>query len=182
MRRMMNVAILLVIMAAAAFTITPAKAQQGKDALPAPLPSQITAAKKVFVANAGPEGAFLYSGGPQRFYNQFYSALKGWGRYELVGTPAEADLVFEIRSSNPFIGEEIYPHPTTGIPVTDPQLRLAIIDPGTRITLWAFVAHVEPARLQGNRDKNFDQAVNYLVNDLRNIAGLPPAATATGKN
>ena len=30
-------------------------------------------------------------------YNEFYAAMKSWGRYELVSSPADADMVFEIR-------------------------------------------------------------------------------------
>ena len=30
-------------------------------------------------------------------YNRFSAAMKSWGRYELVASPAEAGLVFEIR-------------------------------------------------------------------------------------
>lgn len=173
MRRIMKAITLFVVITACAISDVPANAQQAKEVPLAPLPAQISAAKKVFIANAWPAGAFLYNGGPNRFYNQFYAAIKDWGRYELVRSPAEADLVFEIGSSNPFIGEEISGRPASGRALTDPQLHLAIIDPSTRITLWAFIEHVEPALLQGNRDKNFDQALNYLVNDLRNISGSP---------
>ena len=41
--------------------------------------------------------AVSYSGGPDRAYNEFYAAMKTWGRYELVAAPRDADLVFEIR-------------------------------------------------------------------------------------
>jgi hypothetical protein len=48
--------------------------------------------------------------------------------------------------------------------------------------LWTFTEHVQPALLQGNRDKNFDQAMAALVNDIRNVAGQPaPAAGGTLK-
>jgi hypothetical protein len=57
---------------------------------------------------------------------------------------------------------------------------LVILDPGTRVTLWVFTEHIVPAILLSNRDKNFDQALNYLVNDLRNVAGQPVAG-ANGK-
>jgi hypothetical protein len=73
--------------------------QQPTDA--APVPAQIMAAKKVFVSNAGeernPAGDLDFSGGPDRAYNQFYAAIKNWGQYEVVATPADADLVLEIR-------------------------------------------------------------------------------------
>src|SRR5262249_58085013 len=67
----------------------------------APIPAQILSAKKVFIANAGGDESRFdapgYTGGPDRFYNEFYAGAKSWGRYELVSTPAEADLIFEIQ-------------------------------------------------------------------------------------
>ena len=159
------------------------RAQQARDVLPAPLPAQIYSGKKVFVSNAGGDNNHLYSGEPARLYNQFYAALKSWGRYELAASPAEADLVLEISFSNPFIGD--YSAGTGGQAsvfgrgLSDPQFRLVILDPGTRVTLWVFTEHIEHALLQGNRDKNFDQALNYLMNDLRNVAGSPPVAAAS---
>lgn len=186
MRRMTKVVILVGLMTAAAFTITPAKAQQGKDPLPAPLPSQIVNGRKVFISNAGGDSHNLYNGGPDRLYNQFYAGIKNWGRYELVGSPAEADLVFEVSLANPFVGEYVgggggQTSVFSDRSATDPRFRLVILDPRTRVTLWVFTEHIKPALLQGNRDKNFEQGVNYLVNDLRNLAGLPPAATANSK-
>ena len=162
------------------------EAQQAKDLLPAPLPSQITSGRKVFISNAGGDSNGLYSGGPNRLYNQFYAAMKSWGRYELVDNPATADLVFEINFLNPFVGENVsgggLGHaPVTGRSVNDPQFRLVVLDPGTRVILWVFTGHIESALLQGNRDKNFDQALVYLVNDLRNIAGQPVASSQNTK-
>ena len=76
-------------------------AQQPKQVPPAPISAQILVAKKVFVANAGGEAPWKdnaqFNGGVDRSYSQFYGALKTWGRYELVGAPADADLLFEIR-------------------------------------------------------------------------------------
>ena len=152
----------------------PTRAQQAHEVLPAPLPAQIVAGRKVFISNGGGDSDGLYSGEPRRLYDQFYAAIKSWGRYQIVSSPAEADLAFEISSSNPLIVEQIHGRPVLG------RLRLAIIDPATRITLWVFIEHVEVAALQGNRDKNFDEAFNHLVNDLRNLAGQP-AASANSK-
>lgn len=103
-----------------------------------------------------------------------------------AGSPAEADLVFEIGFTNPFIEEHVSGGGGTGLsvssrPVSDSQFRLVIIDPGTRINLWVFTEHIAPALLQGNRDKNFDQALNSLVNDLRNVAGQPVATASSGQ-
>src|SRR5579871_6507605 len=81
-----------------AFTPT-AKAQQSKGITPAPIPAQIGAAKKVFVSNAGGESfgtvmeQTVFNGGPDRPYNQFYTGLDGWHRYDLVSSPSDADIV-----------------------------------------------------------------------------------------
>jgi hypothetical protein len=164
-----------------------ARAQQTKTILPAPFPAQITSGKKVFVSNAGGDTNGLFSGEPRRLYDQFYSTLKSWGRYELAGSPAEADLVFEICFTNLFVGEQVSggggtagnSSSVSSRPVSDPQFRLVIIDPGTRVILWAFTQHIAPALLKGNRDKNFDQALSFLVNDLRNMAGQPAVASVS---
>jgi hypothetical protein len=156
---------------------------QAKVVPPGPFPAQITGGKKVFVSNAGGDTNGLYGGEPRRLYDQFYAALKSWGRYELVGGPAEADLVFEIGFSDPFVQEDVSGTggSVSSRPVSDPQFRLTIIDPGTRIILWVFTEHIEHALLKGNRDKNFDQALNFLVNDLRNVAGQPIASASNSQ-
>ena len=76
-------------------------AAQTKPIAAAPIPVQISAAKKAFVANAGgEERAYdepFFGGGPSRAYNQFYAAMLSSGRFELVPAPAEADILLEIR-------------------------------------------------------------------------------------
>jgi len=184
MQKIIKLKILFGAIAAACALEPNVRAQQARDVLPAPLPAQIYSGKKAFVANAGGDNNHLYSGEPERLYNQFYAALKSWGRYDLARSPAEADLVLEISFLNPFVGEDVSGGGRTSVSsrsVTDPQFRLAIVDPGTRVTLWVFTEHIQPALLQGNRDKNFDQALNYLVNDLRNVAGQPVAATSNSR-
>jgi hypothetical protein len=59
--------------------------------------------------------------------NAFYAAMKEWGKYTLVFSPAEADLVFEIRFNAPSNGDE-------HVPNNVPQLHLTIYDPKT--ALW----------------------------------------------
>jgi hypothetical protein len=146
-------------------------AQQSKGPAPAPVPPQIAAAQKVFISNAG--GATLetiidetiFHGGPDRPYNQFYAAMKSWGRYELVSSPAEADLVLEISWALTDNGLRL---PVLG------QMRLVVIDPKTHITLWNITEYVQGALLLGNRDKNFDEAMNTVVARLKALTAPPP--------
>lgn len=163
----------------------PCAAQQSKQAPPAPIPSLILTAKKVFIANGGGDESLFdspqYSGGPDRLYNEFYAAMKSWGRYELVGAPEEADLVFEIRLTV-LLPERSEPLGGNNNPAYDSQLHLAIRDLPTHETLWGLTEHAQTAILQGNRDKNFEQALAGILSELRRIAGPAQAAAQSPKN
>jgi hypothetical protein len=142
----------------------------------APLPSQILTAKKVFISNAG--GLLdlnIVSGSPRRDYNQFYAAIQALGRYNLVASPADADLVLQI--SIVYIPRQI------GTEVTPfPSFRLALLDPKTNIALWAmdeFLVDKPGLSMirEKNRDKAFDEAINKLVSDLNALTAQPADAT-----
>src|SRR5262249_58007268 len=77
------------------------KPQEPQVASPgAPVPAQIITGRKAFVSNLRADTSLIlpnhYSGGTDRAYNQFYAAMKGWGRYELVAVPADADLILAL--------------------------------------------------------------------------------------
>lgn len=136
----------------------------------APMPAQVLNGKKVFVANAGEENLSLpigsvLSGSPDRVYNQFYGAVQTLGRYELVSAPADADLIFEIGFT--INGGQL---PEIG------HLRLSIRDPKTNVLLWTFVEYAQTAVRKGNRDKNLDQAMRVIVNELMNLVSPPGTA------
>jgi hypothetical protein len=64
-----------------------AQAKRRKDVPIAPLPSIIVNAQKVFLTNGG---------GSNLAYDAFYSEMKKWGKYQIVGTPDDADLIVEL--------------------------------------------------------------------------------------
>jgi hypothetical protein len=177
MPRLIKLALVSAVLAIASATVPSLRGQNRKESLPAPVPTQVFTARRVFVSNAGGDTLGDYSGGPDRVYNQLYTALKGWGRYELVGVPAEAEMVFEISFAAPTVAESVSGGtritPVSSRPLKDPQFRLAILDLKTHVLLWTFTEHVQPALLQANRDKNFDQAMAAIVNDIKNVAGQP---------
>jgi hypothetical protein len=150
------------------------------QAWPAPLPTQILTAKKVFIANGG--SAFdkeLWSGEPSRHYDEFYGAMKAWGHYGLVGTPAEADLVLQIsiassaRDMNPGFDPWL-------------QVRLALLDPKTNTLLWELDEFIPEKRGHGmwmdnaKLDKEFDDGINRIVAGLKALT-VQPAATNSPK-
>ena len=160
-------------------------AAQTKQDPPGPIPAQIATAKKVFIANAGGDEYRhedpLFSGGPGRSYNQFYAAMKSAGRYELVGSPGDADLIFEIQfvvlTAEPEANRRDW---LASVPF-DPHFRLVIRDPKTNVVLWGFTEHVQWAILQGNRDKNFDQAAARIVAGVQSLAARSVAVAANTK-
>ncbi|MGA3373505.1 MAG: hypothetical protein ABSC48_17280 [Terracidiphilus sp.] len=128
----------------------------------APLPSQILTAKKVFISNTG--GGFdskVWSGGPDRIYNEFYAAMKSGGPYELVPAPADADLVLDVN---------VIPNSVVW------QFRLQVLDPKTRIVLWTRYEPLMITVSQKTRDKNFDDTINKLVDDLKALTAQTVAA------
>jgi hypothetical protein len=133
--------------------------QQVSDA---PVPAQIVSAKRAFISNASGE-AVLPAGTADLTYNEFYSAMKIWGRFDLVASPADADLVFEIR----FVlaaGASI-----NGSAGGDFEFRTAILDPKTHVVLWAFSESVPQAANKTKSRQLFDQALLALVSDLKQL-------------
>jgi len=150
-------------------------AQPPKGLAPAPVPAQIASAHKIFISNAGGESfetiidQTVFNGGPDRPYNQFYAAMTDWGRYEVVSSPADADVAIEISWALIDTGLRL---PVLG------QLRLTLIDPKTHVTLWNLSQDVRGAILLSNRDKNFDQAMTTIVNRMK-ILATPNAGAAS---
>lgn len=151
---------------------TPARAQESASA---PVPAQLITAGKIFVSNAGGDidpntrrlGEFL--GLPIRPYNEFYSAMKSWGRYQIVSTPSDADLIFEISFSVSLA--------TGG---AGAKFHLVILDPKTHVTLWAFTEYIENAILGSNREKHFEQGMASIVADAKSLSTF--SAPAPAKN
>ena len=171
---MKSVQLQILCVALAALTSVPAAYPQKAQApAPAPVPPQITAARSVFISNAGGESLdtvtdqTVFNGGPDRPYNEFYAAMKAWGRYQLATSPESADLVFQISWTLSDTGLKL---PVLG------QLRLLIIDPKTQVTLWSFTEYVRGAVLLGNRDKNFDSAMNAIVGRMKVQESTPAPA------
>ena len=141
---------------------------------PAPVPAQILTARKVFISNAGDNGnAFgilQRAGDIDQPYNQFYAAMKSWGRFEIVGAPSDAELVFEIRFNIQF---PIY---ATAQPAV---LGLTILDSRTHFILWTIAEPVESANLAKTWERNINQGIANLVGGLKARIAQPAAGSDT---
>lgn len=158
------------------FVATAMNAQQSAPAAIAPLPPQLLAAKKIFLSNAGADSGLFphpFTGDPDRAYNEFYANIESWGHYQVVDTPAEADLVFELQLTAPNGPSNANKQNGASDPL--PMFRLVIYDRPTHYVLWALTESIDPAQLQRTHDHNFDEALSQLVLDAGRLTkSLPP--------
>lgn len=130
-----------------------------------PVPPAIAAAKKTFVSNAGADSGLFpepFSGDTDRAYNQFFTALKATGEFDLVPDPSDADLVLELELIAPLGPTNANKQNGTSDPV--PQFRLVIYDRKRHYILWTLTQSIGVALLQRTHDRNFQRCANqYLV-------------------
>jgi hypothetical protein len=152
-----------------------ATAQQTAPGAVAPVPPQLLNARKVFISNAGADSGLFphpFTGDPDRAYNEFYANVESWGRYRLVATPAEADLVFELQLTAP--NGPANADKSKGASDPLPMLRLVIYDRPTHYVLWALTESIAAADRQKTHDHNFDEAVANLVLDAGRLTKSLP--------
>ena len=157
----------------------PAPASPPPPASLAPVPPALLNAKTVFISNAGADSGLFphpFSGDPDRPYNEFYSGIQSWGRYQLVADPSEADLVFELKLTAPYGPSN--PNKQNGAADPLPMFRLVILDRKTHYVLWALTESIDFAFLQKTHDNNFDAALNAITMDLKRLTSAPASTAA----
>jgi len=155
-------------------------AQKSAPAPAGPVPPAIIHAKSIFVSNAGSdrdlfpgifsedqELPYLFTGDEERPYAEFYTVLNSTGDYNLLSDPSQADLVLELQLRAHY-------GPVYGAPGPLAEFRLVVYGSQSHYVLWTITQALEPAILQKNRDKNFDQAVTNVLNEFLNVAGKGP--------
>jgi hypothetical protein len=168
---MRNLAVLLV---AGSILLSPSLAgarDTKKDVTVARLPAVIVNAKKVFLSNGG---------GGNLAYDAFYSKMKEWSKYKIVGSPEESDLIVELsyrvedstrvwNSTNTYyITTQIHSKQTI-----DPQLILTIFDAKMKNCLWSETDHQGFAKREKNREKETVNSAQRLVDDLKTRVNAP---------
>jgi hypothetical protein len=148
---------------------------------PASVISRVSAAKKVFLSNAGADRPFVQfiSGGPNLAYNELYASLKQWGYFQLVDSPSQADLIFEIRSST-VIHDYLEPGGNANIAkdITStftPIFTLSISEATTHFPVYSIVM---PAGRGSNKAKGviaFTQSIGVLTDKVKALVAAPAA-------
>jgi hypothetical protein len=173
--RMVRLAALFFVFGLTVTTPHALAAQQPSDPPAAPVPTPIFTAKKAFISNTS-LNAGLPWGTPDLTYNEFYAAMKSWGRYEVVSNPAEADLVFEIRFT--FVIGPTGVNQGSGGSSQDFQFQVVIRDAKSRVVLWAFSESVKQDGNAAKGRKYFDQAMAALLEDVKKLVASQSSETS----
>ena len=149
-----------------AVSLTALYGKTRKDIAPAPLPQAIVTAHKVFLSNGG---------GSDLAFDAFYSEMKNWGKYQIVGSPDQAELVIELSYRVEDLGTRVWSSVNTYNNTTqvhsreliDPKLILTIYDARTKNSLWSTIDHRRLARFEKNREKEMINSAERLVEELK---------------
>jgi hypothetical protein len=122
----------------------------------APLPSQLAAARTVFISNAlDMEGHYS-----ETMYDQVYASIQTINRFTIVNSPQQADLVLQF-----------------GETVNGAARTLHILDPKTNVLLWSVSEVVLPGVRTNTQEKNLQTTINNLAMDLQTICAPQSSAT-----
>jgi len=165
MKRLTKIEYVYAVVVSVFFVTSAFGAQKQQPVVPqAPVPSPILSSQTAFISYAGIDshliGTYIvdHTGAPNGLYDEFYAAMKAWGRYQLVSSPTDAELVFQIAL-------------TSQGPSQDPDFELKIWDQKTHVTLWAFLEKVPAGSgRQASRREAWDKALAKLIDDVKQIA------------
>ena len=156
----------IIAVAALGFFLTGTAAHAQRNAPPAPtapVPQQILAAKKIFIANgAGDSPAYLGNEDPT--YDEFYAGVKTANRYTLVSSVGEADVVVQVSGAGYECAQGIFVR-------CGGYVRVLFLDPKSGIRIWGIAEGVEAANLSSTAKKNYETAVQKLVQDMNALMG-----------
>ncbi len=154
-----------IILLAAALLLAPSAWAQS-----APIPSQLLTAKTAFLSNGGSTSPLVTSAD---LYSGMYSALRIWGRYLLVNTPEEADLIFVVTFSTPSTDV------TDGNSFRRPTLTVTVQDAKSHVALWTESEYSFPNAKKGN-EKAYDNVIGEIraLTEAKHIDKAAEAAKA----
>jgi hypothetical protein len=161
-------------LALACFTVQTVRAQQTTPA--SHVPAQIQQAQTIFLTNSGSDPNFPIDG--TKAYNDIYAALQTWGRYKLVNSPDQADLVFELKGIAPVT--DVSGNRGSVYSITSPAFQLTILDPKSNIALWTITSPVNVTGKNQDLARWVSISETNLVSRIKIVAGQPlsPQETA----
>jgi hypothetical protein len=134
-----------------------------------PVPAQIASARSVFIANVG-----AASNSPMdstAAYEQFAADIAAWGHYRLAPSPAQADLVFELREVAPLTSVEGFQGDVESY--SSPAFVLSIRDAKTNVVLWTLVSPIEAGGKKAERERWYALSVRNVVSRVKVLTRTP---------
>jgi hypothetical protein len=162
-------------LAAVAQSPNPAATTATTLASHAPVPAQIASSHTIFLSNLGADASFPVDS--TQVYNDIYKALQTWGHYQLVSSPAQADLIFQLRDVSTFT--TYYGNHDSTYTVNNPTFQLTIVDPKSNVTLWTITSPVALAGSKQTLARWLSISEINLVSRIKVVAGQPLAPTET---
>jgi hypothetical protein len=144
-----------------------------------PPSARLAAAKSALVKNAG---------GSEIPYNVISSGLEGWGRFTLVDSVSQADIIVEVSSPEEEGGVSMSSRTRTGAAgrreeststsrnLSSGPIKLVVYDAKTHLPLWTASEQPKSAMRQKTREDNLVQAASTLMTKFRERLE-PPAET-----
>ncbi len=131
----------------------------------APVSTEFATAKTIFVTNAG-GNTVPYKGVDfaEDSYNALYQQLKTWNHYQLVATPADADLTLELSTQTLLgnIGNEAS--------VDLVYLQCIVRDTRTHALLWTINQPIKIAFRTPAEETNIQDAIRRTIESLKDLA------------
>jgi len=141
----------------------------------APVPSQIQQAHTIFLTNSGSDPNFPIDA--TKAYNDIYAALQTWGRYKLVNSPDQTDLVFQLKDVAPIT--DVSGNRGGVYSVTSPAFQVTILDPKSNIALWTITSPVNVTGKNQVLARWVSISETNLVSRVKVLAGQPLSADET---
>jgi hypothetical protein len=141
----------------------------------APVPSQIQQAQTIFLTNSGADPNFPID--ETKAFNDVYAALQTWGRYKLVTSPDQADLVFKLKDIAPIT--DVTGNRGGVYSVSSPAFQLTILDPKSHIALWTITSPVNVTGKNQVLARWVTIAETNLVSRVKVAAGQPLSSDET---
>ena len=146
-----------------------------KDVPQAPLPAAIVHARKMFLLNGQTTGQDLTKNGNILAFDTLYADVKSWGKYELVDSPKDADIVIELQYRPYSEGSRSFgvynPSSNTvqtrSVTVAGADFALVIYQATSKEQLWSVSDACGFARLVKNQQKEVIKSIGRLVEGLK---------------
>lgn len=173
MRRLILPSVVFIGSVVLNISVLPASAQQPPAQEPKPAPTanppaapadRLKAAKNIFIKK---------SGGSDIPYNVINSGFEGWGRYILVDTPDQADIVMEISAPSDDNGTKVTAKTSreTGLPesgyssskdISNDPIKITVYEAKSKRPLWSATDKPKFAMKQKTRENNLVESAERL--------------------